>query len=303
MNVDLKGKTVIYIDAEFQGYKVPKARDPLAASGFKPTEPYLYTPEDAYIHRYHFLLSLGLFTLQSGEFDLATFPSQYGQGAGFTDVQILEPGYSTAAPDVAAHLAQAKYEILVADADATALKGKAREKRIDALKFAFTSDLNSVQQALSLDGHRLYNKGRDFKERSLSNLVFAGFLETLESRPCVLVHKGRNDLVALKNTCTLKGLRLPPFENIDLDAFSHRHGDVADKKLYTLQELYARQFPQLQVKRDGLLARVTESVVRRWGAAAREGVAAHNPLVDCVYALVLYEGVLAAAAAAAAAEE
>jgi len=232
--MSIEGKTVIYIDAEFQGFKVPKAHDMLFTSGFQPTEPYLYTPEDEFIHRYHFLLSLGLFTLHEGEFELATFPSEHGHGHGFANVQILEPGYTTAAPDVAANLIQSKCDILASDADVTALDGLAREKRIDGLKFAFMSELNPVQQALCTGGHRMYTKGRDFKERSLSNLVFTGFIKTLAARPCVLIHKGRNDLVALKNTCTLMKIGLPPFESIDLDAFSHIHLGVTDKKLNTL---------------------------------------------------------------------
>uniref|UniRef100_A0A6C0DSF0 Uncharacterized protein n=1 Tax=viral metagenome TaxID=1070528 RepID=A0A6C0DSF0_9ZZZZ len=291
MNVDLTGKTVIYIDAEFQGYKVPKVHDRLWASGFQPTEPYTYTSEDEYVHRYHFLLSLGLYTLNDGVFELATFPSEYGRGEGFANVQILEPGYTTSAPDVAADLAQSKYEILLADVDVSLLKGAAREKRIEKLKFAFMSELNLAQQGLCAGGHQRYTRGRDFKERSLSNLVFADFIKTLKKGGCVLIHKGRNDLVALKNTCTLKGVELPPFENIDLDAFNHLHEGADDKKLNTLQELYSGRYPELRAKRDALLDRVTENVVKRWGAAAREGVAAHNPLVDCVYALVLYEGV------------
>jgi len=291
MNVDLTGKTVIYIDAEFQGYKVPKANDLLWHGGFQPTEPYTYTPEDEYIHRYHFMISLGLYTLNDGEFELATFPSEYRPEGGFADVQILEPGYTTAAPEVAAELAQSKYQILMADAEVAALAGVAREKRIDKLKFAFMSELNPAQQLLSAGGHRIYNAGRNFKERSLSNLVFGGFIETLSTKPCVLIHKGSNDLVALKNTCTLKGIGLPAFENIDLDTFSHLHTGATDKKLNTLQELYAGRYPELRAERERLLTRVTENVVKRWGPAALGGVAAHNPLVDCVYALVLYEGV------------
>jgi hypothetical protein len=41
-----------------------------------------------------------------------------------------------------------------------------------------------------------------------------------------------------------------------------------------------------------MLDEVVKRIVARWGEEARGGVAEHNPLVDCVYALVVYEGLL-----------
>jgi hypothetical protein len=294
--------TVVYIDAEFQGYMVPITGDPLFAREFQWTVPYLYKPIDGMIHRYHFLLSLGFIVFRGAanpEYYLATFPSIYGTDVDFANVQILEPGYTASAPSVATQLLDKKTAILAIDhqlihlRDSKSAGRNARVKdRTDDLKFAFLSDLTPEQQGISISGHVAYNKGRDFKERSASNLAFNDFLEMLTNEDVVLIHKGANDLVALKNTCKLLGRGLPPFANLDLDHYSHVHKGVTDKRLDTLQKLYGGRYPELADRRDEMLEEVVKRIVARWGEEARGGVAAHNPLVDCVYALVVYEGLV-----------
>ena len=294
--------TVVYIDAEFQGYMVLIEGDPLFARGFQSTTPYLYRPIDSVIRRYHFLLSLGFIVFRGTakpEYYLATFPSKYGAGTEFDNVQILEPGYTASAPSVATQLLDKKTAILAIDHELIHLrdsKSAGRNERVkrrtDDLKFAFLSDLTPEQKGISVSGHMAYNNGRDFKERSASNLAFNDFLEILENEHALLIHKGENDLVALKNTCKLMGRGLPPYANLDLDHYSHVHKGVPDKRLDTLQKFYGGRYPELAVRRNVMLEEVLKIIVARWGEEAREGVAAHNPLVDCVYALVVYEGLV-----------
>lgn len=296
--------TVVYIDAEFQGYMVPIEGDPLFDSGFQWTAPYLYRPIDGVIHRYHFLLSLGFIVFRgtkAPEYYLATFPSNYGAGGGsdFANVQILEPGYTASVPAVATQLFDKKAAILALDPELIHLRntksaGRNQEvkERTDDLKFAFLSDLTPEQKGISISGHEAYNKGRNFKERSASNLAFNDFMEILLNEQAVLIHKGENDLVALRNTCRLMGRGLPPLATVDLDHYNHVHKGVANKQLDTLQKLYGSRYPELAARRNAMLDEVVKIIVARWGEEARDGVAAHNPLVDCVYALVVYEGLL-----------
>jgi len=57
-----------------------------------------------------------------------------------------------------------------------------------------------------------------------------------------------------------------------------------------LQNFWARSLPPLAAMRSGLLESVVAYIVARWGEDARDSVAAHNPLVDCVYAAIVLEG-------------
>jgi hypothetical protein len=276
-------KILIYIDAEFQGYMVPKEGDPLLKQGFQSTEPYLYTSRNVVTRKYHFLLSLGIITVRrSGgtELALATFPSLYKRGDGFDNVQILEPGYTTAAPATATRLAADKAAIVAAATAGT-----------DSLNFAFINDLNPAQQEVVAAGHAAYNKGRTLTEGSRSKRAFEGFLKFIEDNVgrCVIIHKGNNDLVALKNTCIAMGVGLPPYESIDLDHYNRFYQNVPNKRLNTLQQFWAQQ-PALAKMRDSMLEDVVAYIVARWGEDARDSVAAHNPLVDCVYAAVVLEG-------------
>ena len=230
------------------------------------------------------MLSLGFMTLDGGRISsmgLATFPSLYKTGDGFTNPQVLEPGYTASTPAVAAQLANYK---------ATIIAGAGAGADPERLKFAFFDDLGEGQQAAVAAGHAAYNRGRTIMERGLSKQVFGVFLQLIKSGPCILVHKGENDLVALKNTCTALGEAMPNLETIDLDHYNRFQTEVPNKKLNTLQNFWARSLPPLAAMRSGLLESVAAYIVARWGEGARNSVAAHNPLVDCVYAAVVLEG-------------
>ena len=263
---------------------VPIEGDPLFKKGFQPTDWYNYTARNATTKKYHFLLSLGFITLQGGaveSMELATFPSLYNTEEGFTNPQVLEPGYTASTPAVAAKLANYKDAIIA---------GAGGGGGAEHLKFAFFDDLNPVQQGAVDAGHTAYNRGRSIKERALSKQVFHDFLEFIDKTPCIIVHKGANDLVALKNTCKALKVTMPNLETIDLDHYNRFQTEVPNKKLDTLQNFWADSLPPLAAMRAGLLQQVAAYIVARWGEEARESVAAHNPLVDCVYAAVVLEG-------------
>jgi hypothetical protein len=93
---------LVYIDAEFQTYRVPDNNDPLAkAGGFKAT-PYDYgmAHGNAGNNKYIFLLNMGFIVINSHGHSshFAMFHSNFNPDDVFNNPQILEPGYTTCPP-------------------------------------------------------------------------------------------------------------------------------------------------------------------------------------------------------------
>ena len=269
-----RGKVVIYIDAEFQAYKVKleDGKDKLYNKKFTPTNPFLHTPEDLVSRKYHFLLSLGAVVYDGDkkpELLLATFPSEYNAGVGFENVQTLEKNYTVCRSDV-------KDEI-------------EKTSRLVGQHFKYVGDLTDELKEKIRDCHAFYNRKRHLNDRSGSKADFERFMSLLTKKECVLIHKGENDIVALKNTLTKMELGLPPFEDIDLDRASMLHKNVPNKRLNTLNSHYGRLYPELVAEKDELMGKIARFMKDRFLEDAGD-LTSHNPLVDCAAALVLYKG-------------
>ena len=91
---------LVYIDAEFQTYRVPSQRDPLESMKYTKT-PYDFGMSEGNFgnNKYHFLLNIGFIIIgpygRSSHF--AMFPSHFSSGV-FENPQLLEPGYTTCSP-------------------------------------------------------------------------------------------------------------------------------------------------------------------------------------------------------------
>ena len=172
----------IYLDAEFQTYRIPKGQRINLIS----TPPYLYTKENESLDVYHFLLNIGFFFFDGVErkYYLASFPSLFDKSGLWRDGQMLEPGYTTTAPDT--------QDAIVS------LRKKSR-----ATKFAYYSDLEEADKRVFEKIQTTYNSSFTEKEDSNTKTVL-NLLFMLLSHG-ILVHKGTNDLYALMNTMRLYG--------------------------------------------------------------------------------------------------
>jgi ribonucleotide monophosphatase NagD (HAD superfamily) len=104
-----------------------------------------------------------------------------------------------------------------------------------------------------------------------------------------IVHKGNTDIDAIANTCRMYGLPLPELNTRNLNHYSHKfvglYGVEHDKKLGTLQELFASHDEELRHIRDTMIVGSEKYMTSIYGEGLE--LKAHNPLVDCVYALIL----------------
>jgi hypothetical protein len=280
----------IYLDAEFQTYRNPKGQRINLIS----TPPYLYTKENESLDVYHFLLNIGFFFFDGVErkYYLASFPSLFDKSGLWRDGQMLEPGYTTTAPDT--------QEAIVS------LRKKSR-----AAKFAYYSDLEEADKRVFEKIQTTYNSSFTEKEddntKTVMNLLFM-----LLSHG-ILVHKGTNDLYAMMNTMRLYGYPLfsvapydGPITNMrlrvndailiakskDIERFSHVYKalpGVTSTKLADLKTFFV-EAAELKDLENELMTEIRKFIVARYGWAAADTVAAHNPLVDSAYAYLIELG-------------
>ena len=303
-------KLLVYIDAEFQTFRQPDDDDKLLASGYTKT-PYLFgMAGNNYTHsNYHFLLSFGFIVVDKGvaTYHLALFPSlfKFKDASGqFVNGQLLEPGYTTCAPGVAAAIATQR----------TLLKDCAQ-------RFPFFRNLSLGNREIFKQINETYNNSIDDVElwKALSTLNY--FFETIVPN-ALIVHKGQNDMWALKNTAhyyrigicptlsrnldmieiDLPGLPKRPKLNVAQQWFVNPPAAAATAEAPNaataapanaapnvkpgLHQRIIKLHPAMVALRAKLLTEIQTFFLQKWGAAAAN-VAAHNPLVDCAYAAIL----------------
>jgi hypothetical protein len=185
---------LVYMDAEFQTFRLPAgSEDGLATMGYVNT-PYLYgmAPTNVGQNNYHFLLNLGFIVFDgAGErtYNFAMFPSLFDvKSPLFNNGQMLEPGYTTCAPAVAAAI--------------EGLRSTAPE-----LKFPFYKTLSLGKRGVFRKINDVYNGSLSAEEQALSIATLQRFIQYIVPR-AVIVHKGRNDLYALRNSALLHGLSI-----------------------------------------------------------------------------------------------
>jgi len=315
-------KLLVYIDAEFQTFRQPDDDDKLLASGYTKT-PYLFgMAGNNYTHsNYHFLLSFGFIVVDKGvaTYHLALFPSlfKFKDATGqFSNGQLLEPGYTTCAPGVAAAIATQR----------TLLKDCAQ-------RFPFFRNISLANREIFKQINETYNNSIDNVElwKAVSTLNY--FFETIVPN-ALIIHKGQNDMWALKNTAhyyripiyptlsrnldmieiDLPGLPKRPKLNVAQQWFVNPpaiapaavaatapdataaapnaaaadapNAAAAANAKPGLHERIIKLHPAMAALRAKLLTEIQAFFLEKWGAAAGH-VAAHNPLVDCAYAAVL----------------
>lgn len=283
---------LVYIDAEFQTYRVPSQRDPLELMKYTKT-PYDFGMSEGNFgnNKYHFLLNIGFIIIgpygRSSHF--AMFPTHFSSGV-FENPQLLEPGYTTCSP-------YADYEIT-------------EKRKIIGEKgtFPYYADFHgdAKKQSAFREINAIYNSSitPDVMMESYATLAF--LLHDIAPRAMV-VHKGRNDLYALANTVRLLfDLDMPKILTRDLDRVKLRLPGLTKTKLELVQTYFTMP-PALpnnvssvnpvhlrlhEIKHELILIRKTllEEIraffIEKWGAGAGD-VAAHNPLVDCVYTAIM----------------
>lgn len=302
-SLNRKGKTkLVYIDAEFQTYRVSNKNDPLAAKGFVAT-PYDFGMSEGNFgnNKYHFLLNLGFIVIDehghSSHF--AMFSSKFNSGNGFENPQILEPGYTTCKPFTDYRITEKR-----------AIVGKAGTFPYYA---SFLAD--PEKQAAFEDISEIYNSSISDGDKMESYATLTYFLKDIAPK-AMIVHKGRNDLWALYNTARLLKIPMPTVLTRDLDRVALRLPGLRSTKLDIVQRYFTMPAPLpnniteadpvhlrlhkikdiLIDMRDMLLDEIRDFFISKWGAPAGD-VAAHNPLVDCVYAAVIDLGLGSSASA------
>jgi len=298
--VDWSGKEyLVYIDAEFQTFRLPEvaaSMDELERAGFEKT-PYLYgmKPTNFGQNNYHFLLNFGYVLIdRSGatRYNFALMPSLFNVDSPlFNNGQLLEPGYTTCAP--------------ATDASIKKLRWASEDL------FPFYKTLTMGKRKAFRDINALYNGSINELEYMKSLITLQHFFTEIVPR-AVLVHKGRNDLHALRNSAHLYGLSLGPMVTRDLDIFKFKLPGLESGKLGLVQEYFVEPpatapataaaespsalhkrlislKPKLGQMRDHMLLDVRRYFIQLWGPEAADA-AAHNPLVDCVYAATMDVG-------------
>jgi hypothetical protein len=284
-NVSKGGKQyLVYMDAEFQAYRVPDDDDPFIKDGYIKTPHWTSSRNDLVNSNYHFLLSLGLIIYDAHDrrtMKLALFPSKaIGHiDTRFTNAQLLEPGYTTVRPATAARILELKNNLVLHDP-----KYGTRDH-----KFPWRSSMDSTGQALLDEGHAAYNSGLRMADRAHGKAVLRDFLEHIVPN-AKIVHKGQNDLYALMNSARLMEFGVPPIDSRDLDLYLpvfrslHLPGALALLKERLVEKNTTGVLAPLETE---FKAAVEEFVVDMFGEGARASVGAHNPLVDCAYAQIV----------------
>jgi len=270
--LDFGGKEyIIYMDAEFQTYRSPIKDDKLALAGYKLTPPFVYYPNDYKYNTYQFLLNIAFIIVErSGATHnyIAAFPSLLNSSSAFNDGRILEAAYTVASPSIVKEMGRV---------------------RPDVEKFAFLSNLSSNSKKSDfLKVNTVYQSdfNPEMVKQSVSTLRY--LCEQLAPHSKV-VHKGHTDIDAIANSCRLYNMPVPALNTRNLNHYSHKFvglfGEKHDKKLGTLQELFASRDQELRWLRNTLIADSERYVASIYGEGLE--LKAHNPLVDCVYAMIL----------------
>lgn len=274
--VDWQGRQyLVYMDAEFQTFRLPSSGDNLAANGYVNT-PYLYgmKPTNVGQNNYHFLLNLGFIVFDvTGRhtYNFALFPSLFDMASPFfNNGQMLEPGYTTCAPAVAAAIAKLRF--------------------VDGDIFPFYKTLSLGKRTTFRKINDVYNAGITEEEQVAGVLTLKNFLTHVVPN-AILVHKGRNDLFALQNSARYYGLDVSHMVTRDLDSIPNRMYDLPDKRLNTIQNHIVRGDPALKRLRDMIMVEIAAYFEKLW-STSDAAVTAHNPLVDCAYAMVMDIGLL-----------
>jgi hypothetical protein len=198
---------------------------------------------------------------------LAAFPSHFGS-APFDDGRLLEPAYTVVSPDIIEKMESARPKVK---------------------KFEFLSNIRSEAGKVGfLRLNELYQSDMSAVKLEKSKSVLNYLLKTLAPHSKI-VHKGATDLDAIHNTCVYYKMGLPRINSRNLDHFSHKlvglYGETHDKKLETLQGLFCKYDYELLALRESMIAYTNKFMEEFYGVAVVSE--AHNPLVDCVYALIL----------------
>jgi hypothetical protein len=263
-------KYVVYMDAEFQTYRSPKTNDLLAKAGFKLTPPFVHYPNDHKYNTYQFLLNIAFIIVDEDKnywMQLAVFPSLFGS-APFDDGRLLEPAYTVVSPDI--------------------IK-KMEAGRPKVKKFEFLSNIDSQEGKVGfLRLNELYQSDMSPAKIEKSKSVLGYLLKTLAPHSKI-VHKGATDLDAIHNTCVYYKMGVPALNSRNLDHFSHKlvglYGETHDKKLETLQGLFCKYDYELYALRESMIGFTNKFMEDYYGVPVESK--AHNPLVDCVFALIL----------------
>ena len=269
--IDSDGKPyVVYMDAEFQTFRSPKSNDLLGKAGFKLTPPFVHYPNDHIYNTYQFLLNIAFIIVDADKnywVQIATFPSLFGKPP-FDDGRLLEPAYTIVTPDI--------------------IK-KMEDERPKVKKFEFLSNILSEEaKAGFLRLNDLYQSGMGPDNLEKSKSILNYLLKTLAPHSKI-VHKGATDLDAIHNTCVFYKIKMPSLDSRNLDHFSDKfvglYGETHDKKLETLQGLFCKYDQELLDLRESMIAYTNLYMEGFYGEKVE--AKAHNPLVDCVYALIL----------------
>ena len=263
----------VYLDCEFQTFRVLKTQDVLAAHGFTATPPFWgFKPGDELYNVYHFVLSLGLIVVNGKQknYYLATFPSLF-PGMGFTNAMLLEPGYTVCNP--------------VAE---DAIKALRDEIYTGKPQFPYYESLNAYGQMLFFQINNVYNQ-------SLTYDYHNNYIETLrylndELIPsCTLVHKGDNDKISLFNTFRYYGIAMNEIKSLDLDHKTQVYRELGvGTKLVQLKNYFVKKYGLEDVEKAGM-ADINHFLTLRYGPASNDAEP-HNPLVDCLYTMLVEIG-------------
>jgi hypothetical protein len=273
--VDWQGRQyLVYMDAEFQTFRLPAVGDSLAAAGYANT-PYLYgmKPTNVGQNNYHFLLNLGFIVFDGTgrhTYNFALFPSLFDVDSPlFNNGQMLEPGYTTCRPDVASAIEKARF--------------------VGGDIFPFYKTLALGERGTFRKINHIYNSSITEEEHLASVLTLKNFLTHVVPN-AVLVHKGQNDLFALRNSALHYGIDVGHMITRDLDAIPVKFPGLSNKRLNTIQNYVVNGDPAVKRLRDAIMAEIAAYFQQLWSDSTT--VAAHNPLVDCAYAMVMDIGLL-----------
>ena len=265
--------TRVYLDCEFQTFRIHISQDKLGPAGFAATEQiYGYKPGDEHYKVYHFVLSLGLIVTDGKKRDyyLATFPSLFSE-QGFTNGMLLEPGYTVCNP-----LA----EKAIKDLRDIIYTGKPQ--------FPYYESLDTYNQVVFFEINNVYNQSLTYNDFN-NNSHILSLLNDVLIPSCTLVHKGHNDKTALFNTFRQYGIPMNEIKSLDLDHKSHIYNKLGvGTKLVQLKNYFVKKYSLENLEKEGM-AEINSFLSFRYGPASNDAVA-HNPLVDCLYTMLVEIG-------------
>lgn len=261
----------VYLDCEFQTFRVLKTQDMLGPVGFTPTpQLYGYRPGDELYNIYHFVLSIGLIVTDgvNKEHYLATFPSLFSE-TGFTNATILEPGYTVCNP-----LAEDKIKTL--------------RNKLHVAKFSYFESLNQNERNIFTEINTTYNLSlTDFD--FYNNIQTLLFLNNVLIPSCTIVHKGDNDKLALFNTFRYYGIPMNNITSVDLEHKAKQYREFGvGTKLEELKKYFVKKY-SLEGDEAAGMAEIKLFIGERYGAGSKDATA-HNPLVDCLYTMLIEIG-------------